>query len=110
MSIIAWILLGLVAGFIASKLVSGSGKGLVVDMVLGVIGAFVGGGLFHLIGRSGVTGFNLWSVFVAVVARWSCSSATTPSRDAARRLERGCMTEAVGGRAPWPGLHRSAAS
>ena len=67
MSIIAWIVLGLVAGFIASRLVTGSGKGLVVDLVLGVAGAFVGGGLFHLIGGTGVTGFNLWSVLVAVL-------------------------------------------
>lgn len=67
MSILAWILLGLIAGFIASKLVVGSGKGLVMDLVLGVVGAFVGGGLFHLVGRTGVTGFNLWSVFVSVI-------------------------------------------
>jgi uncharacterized membrane protein YeaQ/YmgE (transglycosylase-associated protein family) len=67
MSILAWILLGLVSGFIASKLVGGSGSGLVMDLVLGVVGAFVGGGLFHLIGRTGVTGFNLWSVFVSVI-------------------------------------------
>lgn len=67
MSIIAWVLLGLVSGFIASKLVGGSGGGLVVDLILGIVGAVVGGGLFHLIGRIGVTGFNLWSVLVAVV-------------------------------------------
>ena len=67
MSILAWILLGLISGFIASKLVSGSGAGLVMDLVLGVVGAFIGGGLFHLIGHAGVTGFNLWSVFVSVI-------------------------------------------
>jgi uncharacterized membrane protein YeaQ/YmgE (transglycosylase-associated protein family) len=67
MSIIAWILLGLISGFIASKVVNGSGKGVIMDMVLGVIGAFVGGGLFHLVGHVGVTGFNLWSVFVSVI-------------------------------------------
>lgn len=67
MSIIAWILLGIISGFIASKMVNGSGKGALMDMVLGVVGAFVGGGLFHLIGRTGVTGFNLWSVFVSVI-------------------------------------------
>ncbi len=68
MSIVAWIVLGLIAGFIASRLVGGAGGGgLLVDMALGVVGAFVGGGLFHLIGKAGVTGFNLWSVFVSVV-------------------------------------------
>lgn len=67
MSIIAWIFLGLVSGFIASKVVNGSGEGLFMDMVLGVIGAVVGGGAFHLLGETGVTGFNLRSVFVSVV-------------------------------------------
>jgi len=67
MSFLAWILLGLVSGFIASKVVDGRGKGLVMNLVLGVVGAFVGGGLLHLFGRAGVTGFNLWSVCVAVI-------------------------------------------
>jgi uncharacterized membrane protein YeaQ/YmgE (transglycosylase-associated protein family) len=67
MSIIAWILLGLVAGFIASKVVNGTGEGLFLDMALGVVGAFVGGAAFHLIGHAGVTGFNLWSLFVSVM-------------------------------------------
>ncbi len=67
MSILAWILLGLVSGFIASKMVNGSGEGLLMDMVLGVVGAFVGGAAFHLVGQTGVTGFNLRSVFVSVV-------------------------------------------
>jgi len=67
MSIIAWILLGLVSGFLASKIVNGTGQGLFRDMVLGVVGAFVGGAAFHLIGRAGVTGFNFWSVFVSVM-------------------------------------------
>ena len=67
MSIIGWIILGLVAGFIASKIVNKSGEGLIVDIVLGIIGAFVGGFLFNLVGQVGVTGFNLWSMIVAVV-------------------------------------------
>jgi uncharacterized membrane protein YeaQ/YmgE (transglycosylase-associated protein family) len=67
MSIIAWIFLGLISGFIASKLVTGSGKGLLTDMVLGVVGAFVGGATFNYFGNVGVTGFNIWSVFVSVV-------------------------------------------
>jgi uncharacterized membrane protein YeaQ/YmgE (transglycosylase-associated protein family) len=67
MSIIAWILLGLVSGFIASKIVNKSGDGVLLDIVLGIVGAFVGGMLFNLIGDYGVTGFNLWSIFVSVV-------------------------------------------
>lgn len=67
MSILAWILLGILSGFIASKLVNGRGAGIVMDMVLGVIGAVVGGVVFSLVGQSGVTGFNLWSVFVSVI-------------------------------------------
>jgi len=67
MSIIGWIVLGLIAGFIASKIVNKSGEGLILDIVLGVIGAFVGGFLFSLIGEAGVTGFNIWSMFVAVI-------------------------------------------
>ncbi len=67
MSILAWILLGLISGFIASKLVNHSGQGMLMDILLGVFGAFVGGWLFTLLGSTGVTGFNLWSVFVAVM-------------------------------------------
>lgn len=66
MSILAWLVLGLLSGFIASRLVRGSGSGVVLDMVLGVIGAFVGGGLFHYFGHVGVTGLDLWSVLVSV--------------------------------------------
>jgi uncharacterized membrane protein YeaQ/YmgE (transglycosylase-associated protein family) len=67
MSIITWIFLGLISGFIASKVVTGSGRGIFRDMVLGVLGAFVGGVMFQIIGRTGVTGFNLWSVFVSAI-------------------------------------------
>jgi len=67
MSFIAWIILGLVAGFIGSKLVNKTGEGLFLDIVLGVIGAFVGGWLFSRFGASGVTGLNLYSLLVAVV-------------------------------------------
>lgn len=67
MSIIAWIILGLIAGFIGSKLYQGSGQGFVVDVVLGIIGAVVGGYLFSLMGSSGVTGVNIWSLLVAIV-------------------------------------------
>ena len=67
MSIIAWIVFGLIAGFIASKIVNKSGEGTLIDIVLGVVGAVVGGLLFNLVGAAGVTGFNVWSLFVAVM-------------------------------------------
>jgi uncharacterized membrane protein YeaQ/YmgE (transglycosylase-associated protein family) len=67
MSIISWIILGLVAGFIASKIVNKEGEGFILDIVLGVIGAVVGGWLFGFFGATGATGFNLYSMFVAVV-------------------------------------------
>lgn len=66
MSIIAWIVLGLIAGFIGSQIVKGSGSGVVGDIIVGVVGALVGGFLFNLLGATGVTGFNLWSLVVAV--------------------------------------------
>jgi uncharacterized membrane protein YeaQ/YmgE (transglycosylase-associated protein family) len=67
MSIVAWIIMGLVAGFIASRIVDHRGRGFVLDVVLGVAGALAGGFLFHLVGATGVTGFNLWSVFVSMI-------------------------------------------
>ena len=67
MSIIGWIVLGVIAGFIASKIVNRHGEGLLLDMVLGIVGAVVGGAIFHLVGATGVTGFNVWSMFVAVI-------------------------------------------
>ena len=65
MSFAAWVILGLVAGFIASKIVNRHGEGFVIDILLGVVGAFVGGLLFNWFGATGVTGFNLWSLLVA---------------------------------------------
>lgn len=67
MSIIAWLVLGLISGFIASKLVYSTGQGPVLDIVLGIIGAVVGGWVFSLFGGLGVTGFNIYSMFVAVI-------------------------------------------
>jgi uncharacterized membrane protein YeaQ/YmgE (transglycosylase-associated protein family) len=67
MSILAWIVLGLIAGFIASKLVNRTGGSLVLDLLLGVVGAFVGGFLFTRFGAAGVTGLNLYSILVAVI-------------------------------------------
>jgi uncharacterized membrane protein YeaQ/YmgE (transglycosylase-associated protein family) len=67
MSIIAWIILGLIAGFLASKIVNKTGEGLFVDILLGIVGAIVGGWLFTAFGEPGVTGFNLYSMLVAVI-------------------------------------------
>ena len=67
MSFIAWLVLGLIAGFIGSKIVNKSGSGLLLDIILGIVGAVVGGYLFSLFGASGVTGLNLYSLLVAVV-------------------------------------------
>jgi uncharacterized membrane protein YeaQ/YmgE (transglycosylase-associated protein family) len=67
MSIIGWLVLGLIAGFIASRIVNKSGAGFILDIVLGVVGALVGGYLFSLVGQAGITGFNLYSMLVAIV-------------------------------------------
>ena len=67
MSILAWIVLGLIAGFIGSKIVNKSGEGVFLDIVLGIVGAIVGGWLFNAFGMSKVTGVNIYSLLVAVV-------------------------------------------
>lgn len=67
MSIIAWIVLGLIAGFIGSKIVNKSGEGFFLDIILGILGALVGGFIFRAFGASGVTGLNIYSLFVAVI-------------------------------------------
>ena len=67
MGIIAWIIVGLIAGFLASKVVNRTGEGFMRDVLLGIVGAFVGGWIFTAMGRNGVTGFNLYSILVAFV-------------------------------------------
>jgi uncharacterized membrane protein YeaQ/YmgE (transglycosylase-associated protein family) len=67
MGIIAWLVVGLIAGFIASKIVNHTGSGIIMDIVLGIVGAFVGGFIFNFFGHSGVNGFNLYSMLVAIV-------------------------------------------
>ena len=67
MSFLAWIVLGLIAGFIAGKIVNKSGEGAIMDIILGIVGAVVGGWLFNTFGHMGVTGLNLYSILVAVV-------------------------------------------
>jgi uncharacterized membrane protein YeaQ/YmgE (transglycosylase-associated protein family) len=67
MSFLAWIVLGLIAGFIGSKIVNHTGEGVFLDIVLGIVGAVVGGWLFSAFGAHGVTGVNIYSIFVAAV-------------------------------------------
>lgn len=68
MGIIAWIVLGLAAGWIASIIMkTNSSQGWMMDIILGVLGALVGGFIFNLLGGVGLTGFNLYSLFVAVL-------------------------------------------
>ena len=68
MGIIAWIILGLIAGFVASKIVNKSGSGMLMDIVLGIVGAIVGGFIMtEVLGTEGITGLNIWSILVAIV-------------------------------------------
>jgi uncharacterized membrane protein YeaQ/YmgE (transglycosylase-associated protein family) len=67
MSIISWIILGLIAGFIGSRIVNRQGEGMLLDMALGIVGAIVGGILFSFFGATGITGLNIWSMIVAIV-------------------------------------------
>ncbi|HEX4097864.1 MAG TPA: GlsB/YeaQ/YmgE family stress response membrane protein [Caulobacteraceae bacterium] len=67
MSLIAWIVVGLIAGWIGSMIVNRRGEGLLGDVILGALGAVVGGFLFQRFGHHGVTGINLYSILVAVV-------------------------------------------
>lgn len=67
MSILAWIILGLIAGFIASRIVNRRGSGLVLDLVIGIVGAVIGGWIVTALGGAGITGFNLWSLLVAIL-------------------------------------------
>jgi uncharacterized membrane protein YeaQ/YmgE (transglycosylase-associated protein family) len=67
MSFLAWVILGLISGFIASKIVNKRGDGFLLDLLLGIVGAVLGGWLFNRFGMSGVTGLNLYSLLVAVL-------------------------------------------
>jgi len=74
MSYLAWIVLGLIAGFLGSKIVNKRGEGLLLDIVLGIVGAVVGGWLAGFFGLGGVSGLNLYSILIAtlgaVVVLW----------------------------------------
>src|SRR5215211_6173723 len=68
MSIIAWIIVGLIAGALGKLIMPGDDPGgIIVTILIGIVGAFVGGFLTSLLGFGGVTGFNLWSILVATV-------------------------------------------
>jgi len=67
MSILAWLVLGVIAGFIGSKIVNKSGEGLIRDLILGVVGAVVGGWIMETFGTAGVTGLNIYSLVVAIL-------------------------------------------
>ena len=67
MHFLAWIVLGLIAGFVGSKIVNKRGEGLILDIILGIVGAVVGGWVFSFFGFGGVTGLNLYSLIVAVI-------------------------------------------
>jgi uncharacterized membrane protein YeaQ/YmgE (transglycosylase-associated protein family) len=67
MNVFAWIILGLIAGFIGSKIVNKSGQGMIMDVALGVVGAIVGGLIFNFFGAAGVTGLNIWSLLVSII-------------------------------------------
>jgi uncharacterized membrane protein YeaQ/YmgE (transglycosylase-associated protein family) len=67
MSVLGWIVLGLIAGYFGSLIVNKRGEGMPFDILLGIVGAVLGGWIFNAAGAVGVTGFNVWSLFVAVV-------------------------------------------
>jgi uncharacterized membrane protein YeaQ/YmgE (transglycosylase-associated protein family) len=64
---LAWIVVGLIGGYLASRIVNKTGEGVLRDILLGIIGGIVGGIIFRFLGGHGVTGVNLWSIFVAFI-------------------------------------------
>jgi uncharacterized membrane protein YeaQ/YmgE (transglycosylase-associated protein family) len=68
MGILAWIILGGIAGWIASMIAGNNAEqGVIGNIIVGILGAFIGGFLFSLLGGEGITGFNIWSLLVAVL-------------------------------------------
>lgn len=68
MDFILWIIFGALAGWIASMLMkTDAQQGAIMNIVLGIVGAFIGGFIFNIFGASGVTGFNIYSMLVAVL-------------------------------------------
>jgi len=66
-TVVGWIVFGLITGFVASRIVAQRGQGCILNVVLGIVGAVVGGAMFTSIGGSGITGFNVYSMFVAII-------------------------------------------
>jgi uncharacterized membrane protein YeaQ/YmgE (transglycosylase-associated protein family) len=64
---IAWIVVGLIGGYLASRVINKTGEGMIRDIILGIVGGIIGGIIFRALGGHGVTGFNLWSILVAFV-------------------------------------------
>jgi uncharacterized membrane protein YeaQ/YmgE (transglycosylase-associated protein family) len=65
---LAWIIVGALAGWLASMVMrTNAQQGLLMDIIVGIVGALIGGFLFNAIGAPGVTGFNVWSLFVAFI-------------------------------------------
>ena len=67
MGFLSWIVLGAIAGWIGSMIVNRTGQGLFRDIILGIVGGLIGGWLFQAVGSTGITGFNAWSLLVAVI-------------------------------------------
>ncbi|MDQ6780349.1 MAG: GlsB/YeaQ/YmgE family stress response membrane protein [Candidatus Eremiobacteraeota bacterium] len=68
MSILAWIVVGIIAGFLAKAVVPGEGPGGILgDMIIGIIGAILGGWIANTLGHYGASGINLWSILVAFI-------------------------------------------
>jgi uncharacterized membrane protein YeaQ/YmgE (transglycosylase-associated protein family) len=67
MGFLSWIVLGAIAGWIGSMIVNRTGEGLFRDIILGIVGGLVGGWIFQAVGSTGITGFNAWSLLVAVI-------------------------------------------
>ena len=67
MSILGWCFFGLIAGFIASKIVNREGEGCILNVVLGIVGAVLGGAIFAFLGHPVLFQFSLWSMLVAII-------------------------------------------
>ena len=67
MGFLSWIIVGLIAGYIGSRIVNKAGEGLFRDIILGIVGGLVGGFIFEKLGHTGMTGVNLYSIFVATI-------------------------------------------
>ena len=89
MGIVSWIILGLIAGFIGSKIVNRTGQGFWLDIVLGIVGALVGGFLFDLFGASGITGLNISDISLS-----GSQAAGHPVSNV--RQPRGCLVRGEG--------------